>query len=226
MPDPRAGQGVSELMCCGGDRELTAASRIGWWNHRGGVRSTMRVAPRRGDPNRRSGPPGAFHDHRDGGRDFVEGPDGVEVGAAECSDFRCVHLGASAIVGHPGPNDRRPSTRRRPRSARSAAALPASNRRPRRRQNSERCEPSRTVTDEPIDPLDPRQFCRRPLATITRKRHGSGNLCGARGPHRRTWRHGRRNRRGTNVEIAGSPPESNDAPSPSVQPPAHAARCT
>ena len=126
MPRCGAGQGVGELVRSRRNRELVGGEP----DHRGRIGnapSTRRpcIASRRDDSYRRSGPPGAPDHSPDGGGHLVERPSDLEISAIEGGGLGCVDLCTSTVADHPGPNDRRPPMRSRPRSARSAAALPA-----------------------------------------------------------------------------------------------------
>ena len=126
MPGRRPGECVSELMSGGGDRRLScgeADRRCLTFDTSGARRAG--IAAGRDHTYGGSRPPRSCDDSFDRRRNLCKRPHRFEVGSFECRSFRGVDLGAPRIHVHPVPNDRRPCNRWRPRSARSAAALPA-----------------------------------------------------------------------------------------------------
>ena len=228
VPGRWSGERVRELVGGGGGRHLRWRQpdhRLTTVDAAGARRCS--ITTRLQHPHGRSRPPLPLDDRLGHGCDLCKGSHRFEVGPVECCRLGCVHARSAVVRHQPGPSDRRSPSRARPRSARAAASLPALQARTSAPAEllAVRTRPKRCCTNPSTClPRSSRAIERPTSSTATMV----GDSCSAdrRVPRRTTWPHGRRNRRGTTVETAGSPPPSIDARLPSATPPARGARCT
>ncbi len=185
------------------------------------------ISSGRNDSHGRAGPPRGPRNGTDDGRDFVEWPDHLEVGAVEGGGFGCVDLRTPTVASSPRAQ-RSPAldslpTQVRPLSG-GAAGAPAAEFGTRRTPC--RSHPAEPFADELVDPLDPFALRQRPARAVD----GDGHRCGGLGRRahvvERLRRRGRHTRRGTTAGAAASRRESSAVPMPSVQPLGRGARCT